>query len=105
MVVVRIYGAPTTCSTGVADAWRDVATLMGRQWKERFGDRVDFEYVDLFGPEASRFPHVLAQVSQDNLALPLVYIDDELFSSGGKLNGPAIRRRIETLINTADGNG
>ncbi len=105
MVLVRIYGAPTACSTGVTDAWRDVATLMGRQWKERFGDRVDFEYVNLFGPEASRFPHVLAQVSQDNLALPLVYIDDELFSFGGKLNGPAIRRRIEALINAADGNG
>ncbi len=105
MIVVRIYGAPTACSTGVTDAWRDAATLMGRQWKERFGDRVDFEYVDLFGPEASRFPHVLAQVSQDNLALPLVYIDDELFSSGGKLNGPAIRRRIEALIGTTVGNG
>ncbi len=100
MVVVHIYGAPTACSTGVTDAWRDVATLMGRQWKERFGDRVDFEYVNLFGPEASRFPHVLAQVSQNNLALPLVYINDELFSSGGKLNGPAIRRRIEALIGT-----
>jgi disulfide oxidoreductase YuzD len=104
MVVVRIYGAPTACSTGVTDAWRDVATLMGRQWKERFGDLVDFEYVDLFGPEASRFPHVLARVSQDNLTLPLVYIDDEMFSSGGKLNGPAIRRRIEVLIGTAVGN-
>lgn len=31
MVVVRIYGAPTACSTGMTDAWRDVATLMGRQ--------------------------------------------------------------------------
>ena len=101
MVVVRIYGARTACSTGVTDAWRDVAMLMGRQWKERFGDLVDFEYVDLFGPEMNRFPHVLAQVSQGNLALPLVYIDDELFSSGGKLNGPAIRRRIEALVGTA----
>ncbi len=72
IVRVRIYGAHTACSTGVTDAWRDVAMLMGRQWKERFGDRVDFEYLDLFGPEASRFPHVLAQVSRDNLALPLV---------------------------------
>ncbi len=105
VVVVRIYGAPTACSTGATDAWRDVAALMGRQWKERFGDQVDFEYVDLFGPEASHFPYVLAQVSQDNLALPLVYVNGELFSSGGKLNGPAIRRRIEALINAADGIG
>jgi hypothetical protein len=55
MVTVRIYGARTACFTGVTDAWRDTATLMGRQWQERFGDLVNFEYVDLFGPEGSVF--------------------------------------------------
>ena len=42
MVTVRIYSARTACSTGVTDAWRDAAMLMGRQWKERFGGLVDF---------------------------------------------------------------
>jgi hypothetical protein len=49
-----------------------------------------------------RFPDVLAAVSQQGLMLPLVYINDELFSSGGKINGPAIRRRIEVLTQASE---
>ncbi len=98
MVVVRIFGTLTACSTGVTDGWRNTATMMGRQLKERLGDQVVLEYWDLFGPEMDRFPEVLAAVSRDGLALPLVYVNGELFSSGGKLNGPAIRRRIEALL-------
>ena len=68
----------------------------------RFGDQVIVEYFDLFGPEMDRFPAVLAAVSQQGLMLPLVYINDELFSSGGKINGPAIRRRIEVLTQASE---
>jgi disulfide oxidoreductase YuzD len=97
MVVVRIFGTLAACSTGVTDGWRDTATMIGRQLRERFDGQVNVEYFDLFGPEMDRFPDVLAAVSQQGLMLPLVYINDELFSSGGKINGPAIRRRIEVL--------
>ncbi len=101
MAVVRIFGTLAACSTGVTDGWRDTAMMIGRQLRERFGDQVVMEYFDLFGPEMDRFPAVLAAVSQDGLALPLVYVNDELFSSGGKINGPAIRRRVETLLQDA----
>jgi disulfide oxidoreductase YuzD len=96
-VIVRIFGAPTACATGTTDAWRDTAMMIGRQLVGRFGNQVIIEYFDLFGPEMDRFPNVLAQVSRDGLTLPLVYVNDELFSSGGKINGPAIRQRIEAL--------
>ena len=102
MVVVRIFGTLTACSTGVTDGWRDTAMMIGRQLKERFGDRVATEYFDSFGPEMDRFPDVLAAVSQDGLTLPLVYVNDELFSSGGKINGPAIRRRIGVLTQASE---
>jgi len=97
MIVVRIFGTLTACATGVTDGWRDTATMIGKQLRERFDGQVVVEYFDLFGPEMDRFPDVLAAVSQQGLMLPLVYINDELFSSGGKINGPAIRRRIEVL--------
>ncbi len=98
MAVVRIFGTLTACSTGITDGWRDTATMISRQLRERFDSQVTVEYFDLFGPEMDRFPEVLAAVSRDGLTLPLVYINGELFSSGGKLNGPAIRRRIEALL-------
>ena len=102
MVVVRIFGTLTACSTGITDGWRDTATMIGRQLTERFGDQVVMEYFDLFGPEMDRFPDVLAAVSRDGLMLPLVYVNDELFSSGGKINGPAIRRRIDALLRVSE---
>ena len=102
MVVVRIFGTLAACSTGVTDGWRDTATMIGGQLRERFGDQIVLEYFDLFGAEMDRFPAVLAAVSQDGLTLPLVYVNDELFSSGGKINGPAIRRRIEVLTQASE---
>jgi len=102
MVVVRIFGTLAACSTGITDGWRDTATMIGRQLVGRFGDQVVVEYFDLFGPEMDRFPDVLAAVSHDGLTLPLVYINDELFSSGGKINGPAIRQRIEVLTQASE---
>ena len=103
MIVVRIFGTLTACSTGRTDAWRDTAMMIGKQLRERFADQVVTEYFNLFGPEMDRFPDVLAAVSQDGLTLPLVYVNDELFSSGGKINGPAIRRRIEALVQASEG--
>jgi disulfide oxidoreductase YuzD len=103
MVAVRIFGTLAACSTGVTDGWRDTAMMTGKQLRERFANQVVTEYFDLFGPEMDRFPDVLAAVSQGGLTLPLVYVNDELFSSGGKINGPAIRRRIEALLLAPEG--
>jgi len=102
MVVVRIFGTLAACSTGVTDGWRDTATMIAGQLVGRFGDQVIVEYFDLFGPEMDSFTDVLAAVSQQSLMLPLVYINDELFSSGGKINGPSIRRRIEVLTQASE---
>lgn len=101
MVTVRIFGALTACAVGATDAWRETAMMMGRQLRGRFGDQVTVEYFDLFGPEMEHHPNVLARVSRDGLTLPLVYINDELFSSGGKINGPSIRRQLEALMQTS----
>ena len=86
-IVVRIIGAPVACAEGVKDTWREIATWIGGNLATRFGEEVQVAYFDLFDPACPPVPQ-----------LPLVYVNDELFSSGGKLNGPAIRRRIETLI-------
>ncbi len=95
-IVVRISGAPVACAEGVKDTWREIATWIGENLATRFGEKVQVAYLDLFDPACPPLP--------PNAQLPLVYIDDEIFSSGGKLNGPAIRRRIEALISSADGN-
>jgi len=96
-VSVRISGVPTTCATGVTDAWREVAGWARRQLTARFGPQVSVEYYDLLSPEMDRFPEVMAMVSAGQGEVPLVFVDGELLSSGGKVSLTAICRRLETL--------
>ncbi len=98
MVTVRIFAAPTACSTGVSDGWRSAALAIGDRLIGWFGEQVRFEYVDLMQPGMERFPKVVERISSDALQLPLVFIDEEPFSSGGKINGPGLRRRIEEVL-------
>lgn len=95
--VVRIFGAPVTCKDGITDAWRRTAAFAGNALRVRFGDQVKSEYYDLFSPDMERFPEVLALVANGQGHVPLVFIGDELLSSGGTISIPDIRRRLEAL--------
>ena len=87
--MVQIIGAPMACAEGVKDTWREVAKHTADQLIARFGDRVGVRYFDLFDPDCPALP--------TGAQLPLVIIDDEVLSSGGKISIPAIRKRIEAL--------
>ncbi|MBE7470905.1 MAG: hypothetical protein DPW09_21745 [Anaerolineae bacterium] len=88
-VAVQIVGAPVACAEGVKDTWREVAALTGDQLRRRFGEAVRVEYFDLFDPACPPVP--------PGSQLPLVFINGEVFSSGGKISVPAIRKRLESL--------
>jgi hypothetical protein len=87
--LVHIIGAPAACAEGVKDTWRDVAKHAADQLIARFGDSVRVQYFDLFSPDCPTLPA--------GAQLPLVLIEGEVLSSGGKISVPAIRRRIEAL--------
>ena len=97
-IAVRIFGVPVACGDVVADQWRHIADWTRRQLVRQFGGQVTVEYYDLFSPEMDRFPEVLALVREGGSKVPLVYVDDELISSGGKVSVPAIRRKLEALL-------
>ncbi|MCL4300974.1 MAG: YuzD family protein [Anaerolineae bacterium] len=86
---VQIVGAPVACAEGVKDTWREVAALASDQLGRRFGEAVRVEYFDLFDPACPPVPL--------SSQLPLVFINGEVFSSGGKISVPAIRKRLEVL--------
>jgi len=88
-VVVTIVGAPIACKEGVKDSWREVADWAEGQLTARFGDAVRVEYFDLFDPDCPPLPGA-AQ-------MPLVLVNVQILSSGGKISIPAIRRRIEEI--------
>ena len=88
--VVQIIGTPVACTQGVKESWREVTIWAKYKLNERFGDAVQVEYYDLFDPTCPVFP----EFSQ----IPVVLINGNLFSSGGKISVIAIRKHIESMV-------
>ena len=89
VIAIQIIGAPIACANGVKDTWREVAKHTADQLSVRFGSAVQVHYYDLFDADCPTLP--------DHAQLPLVLIDGEVLSSGGKISVPAIRKQIEAL--------
>jgi disulfide oxidoreductase YuzD len=89
-ILVQIIGAPIACKEGVKDSWRDVAKWAAGLLKGHFGEAVDAHYFDLFDADCPPMPV--------NAQLPLVMIEGEVVSSGGKISVPDIRRKIKSII-------
>jgi disulfide oxidoreductase YuzD len=87
--VIQIVGAPVACATGVQETWRELAQWIGGQIEGRYGPAVSVTYYDLFEPDCPPLP--------EGAQLPLVFVNDDVLSSGGKLSMPAIRKRLEAL--------
>ncbi len=88
-VKVQIIGAPVACKEGVKDSWREVAEWAAGQLKGRFGEAVQVHYFDMFDPTCPPMP--------PGIQLPLVMVNDQVLSSGGKISVPAIRKRLQEL--------
>jgi hypothetical protein len=89
-VVIQIIGSLVACPAGVKDTWRELAELTRRQLDTRHKGFYSLEYFDLFDPGCPPLP--------PNAHLPYVTIAGEEFSSGGKLNIPAIRKKVAELL-------
>lgn len=88
-VIVRIVGA--------TDAWQGAADQARRRLTTVFGPQVQVEYYTASSPEIGRFPQALALIRLGNPPLPLVFIGDEIFSTGGKVQISEISRRLAAL--------
>ncbi len=97
MITVRVFGVPTANSCGPQDGWRDATEWIARNLQARFGEQIRVEYYDLFSEAQAAFPDVIARVASGTAQPPLVFVGDELLSSGGRISGPAIRQRLEAM--------
>lgn len=90
-ILVQIVGAPIACKEGVKDSWRSVSRWAADQLHVRFGENVQVCYYDLFDPACPPMP--------ENAQLPLVLVEGEVISMGGKISVPVLRQKIEFLMN------
>jgi len=87
MIKIQIIGAQIACSEGLKDTWREVAAFAKSQLSVRFQSKVEVEYFDLFDEKCPSFP--------EDAQIPVVLIDGELFSSGGKIAIPRLRTYLD----------
>lgn len=87
--LVQIIGTLVACADGIKDSWREVAGWTAEKLAARFGDAVRVEYFDLFDPDCPPLP--------EGAQLPLVLVNGQVLSSGGKISIPAINRHLEKL--------
>ena len=88
-ILVKIIGAPVACKDGIKDTWREVADWASAQLRSRYGEKVSVQYYDLFDSDCPTLP--------PDSQLPVVFVDDGLVSSGGKISIPLICKKIEEL--------
>ena len=96
-VLVRVFGVPTADACGSREGWRAATDWVARSLASHFGDQVKVEYIDLFSDQADQYPVATELVASGKASPPLVFVGDELLMSGGKISGPAIRRRLEAI--------
>ena len=89
-VLVQIVGAPIACKDGVKDSWREVSAWAARQLKTYFGDDVQVKYYDLFDADCPPVP--------TGSELPLVFVNNGVVISGGKISIPVIRSKITAIL-------
>lgn len=89
-VIVQIIGAPVACKDGVKDSWCEIANWASGQLLQRFGEAVQVHYFNLFDTTCPPMPNWVQ--------LPVVMVNGQVLSSGGKISVPAIRRKIEVIL-------
>jgi disulfide oxidoreductase YuzD len=87
--IIHIIGAPVACTEGVKETWRDLADWMGGKLRRQYGTAVSITYYDLFDPNCPPLP--------PDTQLPLVLVNGDVVTNGGKLSMPAIRRHLDAL--------
>jgi len=87
MIKVQIIGTQIACSEGLKDSWRELAAFVKSQLSVRFPNKVEVEYFDLFDERCPSFPK--------DAQIPVVLIDGELFSSGGKIAIPKLTKFLD----------
>lgn len=90
MIKIQIIGTQVACKEGLKDTWRDVAAFAKSQLQLHFKDEVEINYYDLFDRQCPTFPK--------EAQIPIVMVDDELFSAGGKIDIPKLKNYLKNKL-------
>ena len=88
-ILVKIVGAPVVCKDGIKESWRELAKWVNGKLQVQYGESVQVQYFDLFDVNCPSLP--------EGSQIPMIFVNDELLSAGGKISLPMILRNIDKL--------
>jgi len=92
IIAVEIIGAKIACSQGLRDDWRNLTGWIGSKFDILYNGRVTTIYYDLFDENHPPLP--------EDAKLPVVIVNHEILSMGGKISMSLIRKKIDDIIKT-----
>ena len=98
-IAVRVFVAPDA-SCGHGATWRAASALVLERLQRRFGPAVAGERVEVFSPRSFEFPETMAAI-EAGARLPVVTVDGQIVSEGGKLSERVIRQAVEARLGDA----
>ncbi len=100
-IEVCVFTAPDA-SCGAGMTWSAACAFTSERLKRRFGDAVRVEHIQLFCPRTFDFPLVVAAI-EAGAPLPIVTVDGQVVSQGGKLSERIIAQAIEARLKAEKG--
>jgi len=94
VTVLAVSSAPC----GGKMTWEEAVSILRERLQKRFGAQVRVEYVELFSPGSFAFARVLEGLQQERYQLPVVLVQEDVVSSGAKLNEGLIARHIRERL-------
>lgn len=79
--------------------WRAASEMVFKKLRDKFGSNIETKYVDLYSPESFQYEKVSKLMENNSHKPPYIFINDEIYDSGGKISERKIREEIEKIIN------
>jgi disulfide oxidoreductase YuzD len=96
-VTVTVLAASTAPCSGKM-TWNMATAFLRERLGQRFGSQVRVHYIELFSPESFVFSAVLEGIQQERYQLPVVLVQEDVVSSGAKLNEGLIARYVRERL-------
>ncbi len=95
-VFVQVFAAPAVACCG-GSTWEGATQYLRERLRQRFGESVSVEFIEMFAPRSFEFPDVLRALEAGG-TLPIVRVGNEIVSQGAKLSesrvAEAVTRRL-----------
>ena len=92
--VIKVFALPMeACDPG--KTWKAAFQHLAKRLYERYGNRIEMEFIELFSPESFRYADIMKMVEEAQVKPPYVMVNDRLIASGGKLSERAIRQALD----------